>query len=450
MKIRKKTFPIFASAVALVFAIQMPATYAESLTELKNEKSEIENQKSELKSQINEKSSEINVLEDKQNQLIAQISNLNSEISKTDNEIVAVESEIAEAEEKIETLKKEIKALEEKIEQRDKLLEERARALQANGSVSYIDVLLGANSFVDFIDRFSAVNTLMDADRQIIKEQKEDQEKLDQQKVTVEKTKDELETNKSKLQSLKASLDSQKAEKDRLVKELEKEQSQIANEKKVLEEHYEEAVEISDELNAQIAAEQKRLLEIARQQELQKKKAAENAKKNNSSNSGSSNSGSNNSGSSNSGGSNSGSTPAVSSGNWTKPANGRYTSPYGVRIHPITGERKMHYGIDLANSTGTPVVAAADGVVSYAAPLSTFGNVVMITHSIDGQIYTSVYAHLNSINVSVGTQVSKGQHIAGMGNTGGSTGTHLHFEIHIGTWVRQSVGSVNPLNYISL
>ncbi|MEK9197518.1 murein hydrolase activator EnvC family protein [Ureibacillus sp. FSL E2-3493] len=442
---RKKTFPVFASAVALVFAIQMPATYAESLSELKNEKSEIESQKNELKSQINEKSSEINVLEDKQNQLIAQISNLNNEISKTDNEIAAVETEITEATEKIETLKKEIKALEEKIEQRDKLLEERARALQANGSVSYIDVLLGANSFVDFIDRFSAVNTLMDADRQIIKEQKEDQEKLDQQKVTVEKTKDELESNKSRLESLKSSLDSQKAEKDRLVKELEQEQTQISSEKQQLEEHYEEAVEISDEINAQIAAEQKRLLEIARQQELQKKKEAENAKKNNSSNSGSSNSGSSNSGSSNSG-----SAPAVSSGNWTKPANGRYSSPYGVRIHPITGERKMHYGIDLSNSTGTPIVAAADGVVSYAAPLSTYGNVVMITHSIDGQIFTSLYAHLSSIHVSVGTQVSKGQHIAAMGSTGASTGPHLHFEIHIGTWVRQSVGSVNPLNYIPL
>ena len=145
-----------------------------------------------------------------------------------------------------------------------------------------------------------------------------------------------------------------------------------------------------------------------------------------------------------------GSAPKVSAGNWTTPASGRYTSSYGARVHPISGDYKFHYGIDIANSTGTPIVAAADGVVSYAGSLSTFGNVIMITHSIDGKIFTSVYAHLNSIGVGKGTQVSKGQYIGAMGTTGGSTGTHLHFEIHIGTWVRQSVGSVNPLNYIPL
>ena len=416
------------ATAAFAVAIQMPVTYAASLSDLKNEKSEVEEQKDHLSDEINQKSVEINVIKSKQQKLLDQITQITDKITNTNNEINNVAKEIEVAAAEIETLKADIVALQEKIDQRNILLEERARALQANGSVSFLDVLLGANSFVDFIDRMSAVNTLMDADRQIMKEQKQDQDKLEEQKLTLENRKKELESKKAELDSLKASLNSQKQEKDSLIKQLEAQQKQIASEKQVLEEQYEEAVEISDEINAKIAAEQKRLVEIARQQEAARKAAA------------------------NKGGSGGsvGSAPAVSAGNWTKPANGRYTSPYGARVHPISGAYKFHYGIDLANSTGTPVVAAADGVVSYAGSLSTFGNVVMITHSIEGQIFTSVYAHLNSIGVGVGTQVSKGQYIAGMGNTGGSTGTHLHFEIHVGTWVKQSVGSVNPLNYISL
>ncbi|WP_404427591.1 peptidoglycan DD-metalloendopeptidase family protein [Ureibacillus chungkukjangi] len=429
MKISKKPFQIFMATTALVLALQVPVTYAASLSDLKNEKSEVEEQKDHLSNEIKEKSAAIDSIKSKQEVLLNQITQITDKITNTNNNINQVTQEIAVATQEIETLKADIIALQAKIDQRNELLAERARALQANGSVSFLDVLLGANSFVDFIDRYSAVNTLMDADRQIMKEQKQDQDKLEEQKLTLEKTKKELETKKAELDSLKASLNSQKKEKDNLIVQLEAQQKQIASEKEVLEEQYEEAVEISDEINAQIASEQKRLLEIARQQEAARKAAAANNSKNNG------------------GGT---SAPAVSAGNWTKPANGRYTSPYGARIHPISGQYKFHYGIDIANSTGTPVVSAADGVVSYAGSLSTFGNVVMVTHSIDGQIFTSVYAHLNSIHVGVGTQVSKGQQIAGMGNTGGSTGTHLHFEIHVGTWVKQSVGSVNPLNYISL
>ncbi|CAM5557437.1 hypothetical protein LSPH24S_07116 [Lysinibacillus sphaericus] len=83
---------------------------------------------------------------------------------------------------------------------------------------------------------------------------------------------------------------------------------------------------------------------------------------------------------------------------------------------------RFHYGVDLANKTGTPIWASADGVVSYAAPLSSYGNVVILTHSINGQIYTTVYAHLSAFNVSVGDVVNQGQQIAAMGSTGRSTG----------------------------
>lgn len=93
-----------------------------------------------------------------------------------------------------------------------------------------------------------------------------------------------------------------------------------------------------------------------------------------------------------------------------------------------------------------PIVSAADGVVSYASPLSSYGNLIMVTHSINGQIFTSFYAHLSSIKVSVGQEVSKGQLIGGMGATGNVTGTHLHFEIHKGNWECMTKTQLNHLD----
>lgn len=110
-------------------------------------------------------------------------------------------------------MKSDIKELEDKIANREKLIDERLRAVQVSGSISYIDVLLGANSFVDFIDRFSAVSTLMDADREIINEQAEDKFKLEETENKLNEKLASLETNKGKLVSLKTKLNSQKVDK---------------------------------------------------------------------------------------------------------------------------------------------------------------------------------------------------------------------------------------------
>lgn len=415
---QKKSLKGIGLVLALILAIQVPVAYASTLSDLKDKKNSIEQQKNNLNSSINEKSSEIKQIENKQEKLLAQIEKLGKEITKTNKKIDEVVVDIKHANKEISELEDAIAVLEKKIEARDELLRERARAIQAGGTVSYLDVLLGANSFVDFIDRFSAVNTLMEADRQIMREQKADIESLEEQKVILENKKKKLEQNLAELDRLSKSLAVQKKDKNKLIDELEKEQEKLKNEKKLLEEQYSEALEVSEQLQKQIAAEQKRQAEIARQLELKRKQEMAN----------------NN-------------IPVVSAGTWTKPANGRLTSGYGWRIF---GGSEFHYGIDIANSPGTAIVASTDGVVSYAAPLSTYGNCIILTHSIDGEIFTSVYAHLNSINVSVGDVVSKGQNIGAMGSTGRVTGPHLHFEIHIGEWQGQKHGSVNPLRYISL
>nr|WP_276576019.1 M23 family metallopeptidase [Oceanirhabdus seepicola] len=123
------------------------------------------------------------------------------------------------------------------------------------------------------------------------------------------------------------------------------------------------------------------------------------------------------------------------------PAEGSITSYFGRRTHPVTGELgKFHKGIDIANYTGAPIYATADGVVKFAGYHSGFGKLVIIDHQ-NG--YETYYAHNSSLQVNQGEYVTRGSQIAKMGSTGLSTGTHSHFEIrYFGT-------SVNPLKIIN-
>lgn len=107
----------------------------------------------------------------------------------------------------------------------------------------------------------------------------------------------------------------------------------------------------------------------------------------------------------------------------------RVSSGYGMRFHPISGNRKPHLGIDYAAPTGTPVRTVADGVVQFAGWQRGYGNVIFIQHRQDK---VTVYAHLHRIDVRKGQRVDQGQLIGQVGSTGASTGPHLHFEYRVG------------------
>ena len=117
----------------------------------------------------------------------------------------------------------------------------------------------------------------------------------------------------------------------------------------------------------------------------------------------------------------------------------RMTSPFGYRRDPFTGGRRMHNGLDFAGPHGTNIYATADGVVTYEGWRSGYGRVVVLRH--DFGIET-LYAHNTRNLVKKGQRVSRGDHIADMGSTGRSTGTHLHYEVRVGG------KPVNPMIYI--
>lgn len=122
------------------------------------------------------------------------------------------------------------------------------------------------------------------------------------------------------------------------------------------------------------------------------------------------------------------------------PTTGYYASAFGRRIHPVTGEvGKMHNGIDISNSRWTPIFASADGVVSIARFSDSFGNYVAVDH---GNGFVTKYGHMQSISVQKGQFVKRYQLLGYMGNTGISTGPHLHYEV----WFNAK--AENPLRYI--
>jgi murein DD-endopeptidase MepM/ murein hydrolase activator NlpD len=113
-------------------------------------------------------------------------------------------------------------------------------------------------------------------------------------------------------------------------------------------------------------------------------------------------------------------------GTFIRPTAGRYSSSFGTRVDPLDHTHRAHNGLDIAAREGTPVVAAAGGVVERAGAAGTYGNLVVLRHT-DGS--ETRYAHLSAINVQKGDTVAAGTPIGAVGTTGRSTGPHLHFEV---------------------
>lgn len=418
-------------------------------SKLQSEKNEIQQNKNSLDNEKNKNLDSQSSVENEMDKIELELEDTQSDIDVKENEIAITTNTIKKLQAEIEKLNEEILDLQERIKKREELLVERLRAIQENGgNVSYVSVILGSDSFADFITRSSAVNSIMDQDKNIMDEHTADKKALEEKeaqvkekKSSVEAEKAEQEKQKESLLSLKDKLKDQKAEKKKIKKELvaefeeleeeglslEDEQALIDSQEKVLA----EAKQDANSKKSDLEAEEKRKREEAARQ----KEANQNANSNSSSGSGSS-SASSNSGSN-----------TVGKGNgslaWPVSSSRAVRSGFGPRIHPITGEvGKQHNGIDIAPpSPGqkVPVSAADSGIVTYAGVMSGYGNTVMIHH---GNV-TTLYAHLDSIGVSKGQNVGQGSQIGVMGTTGNSTGVHLHFEVHPGGYPN----AVNPQNY---
>jgi len=449
--LKKRSLFSIVLVLPLVFTYHSNA-FASKLNDLQNQKKQVEEKSSSVNSSIDKKDAQISDISGKQVDLATQMRQIESQIASTDKKIGEKQTQINDTQKQITTLQNSIAELTKRIQERDQLLKQRARAMQTNGgSVNYLDVILDAESISDLIDRLSAVTTLVSADKEIMDQQKKDQDVLVQQKAEVEKKLKDLRGMVNELQSLKSNLNQQQAKKAEILKQLGEKKTQLESQKMSLQEEKENLAAQKSAIAKAIKLEKDR---IAR--EAAEKAAAERAAKQRSQSSGSS-SNSSSSGNTSSGGSStssggggsasgSASTPSVTSGTFMRPAVGRVTSEFGNRSFDADG---FHSGIDIAQGGLVPIVAAGDGVVFRSYLSDSYGNCVMITHVVNGNVYTTVYAHMRNRLVSNGQSVHKGQVIGYMGETGEAYGQHLHFEFYVGEWTASHSNAVNPRNYIN-
>lgn len=402
---------------------------AASISSLKEQQNQIEKEKSDVSSTINDADQQINSLNEQQTAVKEGMARLDIAIDDTHKKIGEKTAEIEETKVEIARLQEEIKITKERIEKRNELLKDRARSYQETGGVvSYIDVLMGSKNFSDFIDRASAVATIMQADQDILKQHEADKKSLEENQQKVEEELASVQTMLAELEKLNQQLNNQRAEQDQLLSSLEQQEQEIHEHKMELQEEAQILAAQSAAIQQAIALEQKRQAEASA--------AAVAAANNNTGNSGD-------------GGGGSTVTAPVSNGAFTRPANGIFTSGFGARPEFRPGD--FHPGIDIANpAAGVPVWAAADGVVIQSYLSSSYGNVVFIAHSVNGQTYTTLYAHMETRYVSSGAVVKKGQQIGIMGNTGDSTGKHLHFELHRGQWNASKSNAINPVGIVPM
>lgn len=414
---------VMSLAVAAVLGVTSFSPYTANavsnreIQQKRNAINSIQSKQSSVQSEMKKADQQIEQLQTQQAQLAEEMKKLDMAVSETSQKIGNLSQTIDDTKQDIQALKREIAEVQVRIEKRNELLKERVRSLQQSGGViSYLDVLLGSQSFSDFINRISAVTTIFEADKQIIKEQEADKALKEKKENELTSKLTTLQSDLKELEQLKQTLNQQMDEKEQLIAQLKQQEQHINEEKLALAEEQ----ELLEKQEAAIRAQLQQLL-VKKQQEAAQHRSS------NSSNSSSSDN-----------------VPPVTSGAFMWPATGSVTSGFGPR------DGEYHYGIDIAKrGESVPVVAAADGYVFRSYYSSSYGNVVFISHVIDGQVYTTVYAHMASRLVSEGQTVSKGQLIGYTGNTGQSWGVHLHFELHRGPWNPAKSNAVNPLSYIN-
>ncbi len=372
-----------AVALASVLGTAAPDAFASTIQELQS-------QRNQLQSQLNAINDDIDAIKDEQAKIKEQQETLKSRIALVQEQIDTYAASIALTEQKLQELQSDLDQKLIDIEETYELFKERVRAMYMSDNATVLSTLLAANSFSEFLVSAEALERVSAHDTELI-------EQLTLEKQAIEEAQAQVQQQLDVLNEEKAGQEAKYAELAQLLIE--------ANSALSAQQALQEAKQ--DELDAvqdQFDAIDDEIRELAAQ-----------------------------------------SNGSFIGGNWRWPLPGYYsiTSPYGYRVHPITGAYKFHSGVDISGYKvyGAPIIASNTGTVSAVRYYSTgYGYYVMINHG--GGWYT-LYAHMSSIIVREGQTVTQGQTIGYVGSTGASTGAHLHFEII------KSGSTQNPLDYVS-
>ena len=351
-----------------------------------NQKDAVREEYERLQQQINSKRQEMDDLKNQLNQIKGQKASTQQKKNLLDQRNAALQEEITLLEEQIDVTTRSIAANEELEKRQTELFHKQIRAEEEQGTISYWSVLFKATSFSDLVSRIDFINEIVRYNQKVISDLQTIRQQLADDKAALEEQNESLAASKQELEG------------------------EISESMKLLAEYIKTEEGKQAEYDA-IKAEEEALDDLMAAAEAKARELGLND-------------------------------IAGTVGGYIWPCNGiRWiTSMFGGRQSPGGIGSTNHKGVDIGTPSGTPVLAAKAGKVSWASWNGGYGNCVIVSH---GRGNSTLYGHLSSYNVKVGDMVSQGQVIAYSGNTGNSTGPHLHFGVmENDTWV-------DPLNYLT-
>lgn len=349
-----------------------------SVEDLRRQQEQLEEQRS----RINQQQEQLENLEDAASD---RLDSIESNIRTTSERIAYNEQQLAIATDRLKKLQADLAQAETEYQERQFSTVARLRFLQRQQGSQGWAVLLQSENLNEFLDRRRQLKLVYEADRTILEELQTKAEDLERQRRTIAQQKNEIALLTQQLQAQKEQYQAEAQTQEQLINRLREDKRSL------------EAAE------AQLELDSANLSQLIRQRL------------------------------------GAGDVAVRGTGQFSFPSDGRVTSNFGYRIHPILGYRRFHAGVDFGAGYGSPIRAADSGVVIFAGWYGGYGRSVIINH---GGNLTTLYAHASEVYVAEGQTVQRGQAIAAIGSTGLSTGPHLHFE------VRVNGEPVDPMQYL--
>ena len=418
MKNKKFWVSLLAGLMAALMLFGLIAGILPTYVSAEKSSAEIKEEINQWKEQLKQNQSEVSKLEgqlsdnmDKMEDVVNQKNVTDQQIFLLHQQVQNINQQITAYSELIADKQDELDAATVRWQELSNKYKERIRAMEEDGKLSYWSVLFKANSFSEFLDRLSMIDEIAAADQRRLEE-------LNEAAVAVKTAKEGLESEKTALEDSKKELE----ESSKKLEESQKESDALLKQLIATGEEYQKLLDEAERKESETASTIDKLeyaYDAAKDREYREWLAQQKPTP---------------------GGPGSNVVDGVT---WLMPIKyTRFSSPFGWRIHPIYGDWRFHYGVDLSAPQGTPIYASRGGQVTTTAyEAGGAGYYVSINH-LDG--FATRYLHMTHYIVSPGQYVAAGQVIGYCGSTGGSTGPHLHFSVYYnGT-------AVNPAQYINI
>ena len=386
-----RKFLTYALCAVLSVNFIITPLYAQTVNELKRQQDRIQANAQQTQNGLDKTAEE-------KSQALLEIEELDAELTKVTDTLVLINSELKATNDLLMQTEIELEEAEQSRLRQIEVLKERIRYMYENGNTGYIDIVLGAENFSDFLNRLEYIHRIAENDRELLERLEATEELIKNQLNSIERQKLEIEVLLAQEERQLEILEGALAKKEELLRVLTLEEETYRQQMSDWEQAEKEVQALIKEAEAEA---KRRAEEEARRRAAEASAAALTATKN-----------------------------YYTGGQltWPVPSSYRVTSPYGNRINPINKQPEFHTGIDIGASTGSSIVAAEAGLVIYTGVRGGYGNTVILDH---GGGLTTLYAHASAILVKVGQEVKRGEAIARVGSTGYSTGPHLHFEVRV-------------------